>query len=261
MNTDQTAKHLDIVEIKRKIVELFNQNVKGKKPDTSASNIGHDGKDGHWLEVQMGIAHNASNKPDLWGFEMKNFTRGKTSFGDWSADYYIYKDKDYNLDRTKFLTIFGGPNILKDNRYSWSGRSCPKINDYNIFGQVLKVDGDDNILALYSYEKDGRPGKTIIVPDHLKKNNLILAKWSKEKMKIKVENKFNKLGWFKCIKNTDGVYSEIVFGDRINFKQWIDGVRKGLIFFDSGMYVGNSRNYSQWRANNDYWNSLIVEKY
>lgn len=31
--------------------------------------------------------------------------------------------------------------------------------------------------------------------------------------------------------------------------------------FDSGMYEGNPRPYSQWRANNNLWDSLIIESY
>jgi hypothetical protein len=76
-------------------------------------------------------------------------------------------------------------------------------------------------------------------------------------LKNSVEKKFNNEGWFKCIKE-NGVYTKIVFGAPLNFTKWITGVEKGLIFFDSGMYDGNSRNYSQWRANNKYWESLII---
>ena len=34
------------------------------------------------------------------------------------------------------------------------------------------------------------------------------------------------------------------------------------IIFDSGMYQGNSRNYSQFRSSaNNFWNILITEEY
>jgi hypothetical protein len=247
--------------IKKKIIKLFTKNVFGKKPDISRSNIKHDGKDGHWLETQMGIAHNASNSPDLEGFEMKNNTTNKTTFGDWSADYYIFKDKKYGIDRDKFLMIFGAPNPLKKNRYSWSGKPTPKIGSYNTFGQILKVDKNNNITAVYSFSKDQRKDKKKIVPKSMQKDNLVIAKWSAEMMRKRVEDKFNMLGWFKCLKSIDGFYSNIVFGAPINFDTWIQGVRKGLIFFDSGMYQGNIRPYSQWRADNKYWNSLIIETY
>ena len=38
-------------------------------------------------------------------------------------------------------------------------------------------------------------------------------------------------------------------------------VIQGIVFFDSGMYEGNPRPYSQWRANNNLWDSLIIESY
>jgi len=57
------------------------------------------------------------------------------------------------------------------------------------------------------------------------------------------------------------VYTKIIFGEPINFKTWILGVKKGLIFFDSGMHVGNKRPYSEWRASNKYWVSLVTSSY
>lgn len=248
-------------QIKKIIIKLFKTNVKGKKPDSSNSNIRHDGKDGHWLEKQMGIAHNADNEPDIYGFEMKNNTSSKTTFGDWSASYYIFKDSEYGTTRDQFIQIFGSPNPLKNNRYSWSGRPTPKIGTYNTFGQILKIDKDNNIKAMYSFSKDQREDKGKILPLMMQKDNLLIAQWDKEMMKKRVEDKFNMLGWFKCEKDNDGIYSKIVFGAPINFDTWIEGVKNGLIFFDSGMYQGNIRPYSQWRADNKYWESLVIESY
>ena len=47
----------------------------------------------------------------------------------------------------------------------------------------------------------------------------------------------------------------------MTFDNWIKLVGKGIVFFDSGMYQGNARPYSQWRADNGYWNSLITETF
>lgn len=249
-------------QIKRRIVKLFKEKVKGKIPDILKS--AHAGSGGHWLEKQMGIKHNGDNAPDLWGFEMKNNTTSKTTFGDWSPNrkLRIYrKGNAYNLDRSSFLKIFGSPNPEKENRYSWSGKPVPKIGAYNSFGQKLVVDKEGNISAVYSYAKDERPNKRSIVPKALQQDALVLAVWDAEMMRKRVENKFNKLGWFKCEKDKRGAYSKIVFGDPINFETWIKGVRKGLIFFDSGMYDGNARPYAQWRANNKYWESLVTDSY
>lgn len=246
---------------KQKIIALFNKKVKGKQPNTEGSNAKHAGKEGHWLEQQMGIAQNASNSPDILGYEMKNDTTSKTTFGDWSADYYIFKDKDYKIDRDKFLTIFGKPNVNKGNRYSWSGEPCPNIHDYNTFGQIIKIDSKNNIVIEYNYNKDTRKNKVSVIPKSMKKNNLVLAVWHAESMKKKVEDKFNQKGWFKCLKNKENVYTNIAFGDPVDFENWIENVKNGNIFFDSGMYQGNIRNYSQWRANNSYWDSLITSKY
>ena len=248
-------------QIIKKIVGLFNKNVRGKSSDTSNSNQKHDGRDGHWLETQMGIIHNGNNAPDIFDFEMKNHTSTKTTFGDWSPDYAVWKKGVNLMTRDTFLQIFGAPNIKKENRYSWSGKPCPKVSNFNFFGQKLEVDKDNNILVVYSFDKDQRPNKSKIIPKDFQKTRIIIASWSAELMKRRVEKKFNNFGWFKCLKDVNGVYNSIVFGDPITFKNWIEGVRKGLIFFDSGMYQGNARPYSQWRADNKYWDSLIIERY
>jgi len=75
-----------------------------------------------------------------------------------------------------------------------------------------------------------------------------------------VERKFNQKGWFKCVKNQD-VYTEIVFGKPICFELWIEWVRIGDVFLDSGMHQGNPRPYSTWRSNNSFWDDLIYERY
>jgi hypothetical protein len=46
---------------KDKIIKLFYKNVKGKTPNLTGYVLTHDGKEGHWLEKQMGIKLNASN--------------------------------------------------------------------------------------------------------------------------------------------------------------------------------------------------------
>ncbi len=245
---------------KQEIIKLFDANVRGKKTGAMTTNIAHDGKDGHWLEQQMGIKANASNSPDLFGYEMKNDTTSKTTFGDWSADHYIYKVPAYGISRDDFLTIFGKPNLQKAGRCSWSGEPCPKINSTNSCGQKLSVDTDTNLLAIYDFSSDLRSDKNQVVPLHLQKDNLILAKWDAASIRAKLEDKFNQKGWFKCLKDNHGVYFQIAFGKPICFEEWIKWVKTGDVFFDSGMFQGNSRNYSQWRANNSFWDNLIYER-
>ena len=247
---------------KEKICELFFANVKGKRPNLSEFSVKHDGRAGHWLEQQMGIKANASNKPDLFGYEMKNNTTSKTTFGDWSANYYIFKDQEFErVGRNNFLRIFGKPNPLKGMRYSWSGEPSPKIKAANRFGQILVVDEYKNIHAKYSYSLDQRENKKIIVPRNFQRDNLTIARWDMESIKAKLERKFNQQGWFKCIQDEHRVYTSIVFGDPITYCKWIGLVESGDVFFDSGMYEGNIRPYSQWRANNTLWDSLITSSY
>jgi hypothetical protein len=244
------------------IIRLFNEKVRGRRPDTGSFNQQHDGKGGHWLERQMGIYANSSNSPDLLGYEMKNDTTSKTTFGDWSANYYIFKrNNPYGITRNDFLCIFGKPNPLKNGRHSWSGEPSPTIKGVNKFGQNLFIDGENNIHAKYHYSKDERLDKAIVVPDAMKLDDLTIARWDASKLKKKVENKFNKMGWFKCLRDSTGAYTSIVFGGPIDYEAWISLVKTGDVYFDSGMYEGNNRPYSQWRADNTLWNKLIISKH
>lgn len=261
-------------ENKRKIIELFNQNVKGKIPNTNGSNINHDGRGGHWLETQMGIAHNGDNKPDLFGYEMKNeTTSGKITFGDWSADEYIFLhgrgrnkinsiNAHYQLTRKQFLEIFGKPNIEKNDRLSWSGTPCPTYyKDITSFGQELKIDDNENITILYHFSKDIRVSKGTIVPSNLQNENITIAKWNKDTIKRKLEDKFNQNGWFTVSKDRAGKYEKIHFGEPMNYESWIKLFKQKKVFFDSGMFDGNKRPYSQWRASTGFWHSLITDSY
>ena len=265
---------------KEKLIDIFRKNVKGKRVDVSNKNSRHDGKKGHWLEEQFGISANGDNHSDILGYELKNETTSKTTFGDWSANRYIFKDGKYThlFTGTKvwekqdsFCVIFGSPNPEKDNRYSWSGKPVPKISGFNPFGQRLIITQDLDIHAIYPYSEDKRPNKSQIVPKELQQDNIIIAEWfglnspsTKRKDKClreKLEDKFNDLGWFTCKTDKTGKYDKICFGDPFNYSDWIELVRKGIVFFDSGMYQGNKRPYSQWRADNRYWDSLITDCY
>lgn len=265
---------------KEKIIEMFHKNVKGRMPNVEGVNPRHAGKYGQWLEAQFGVSANGNNAPDILGYELKNETTSKTSFGDWSANYYIFTDSTYNNcfsgkkkgeRQNSFVNIFGKPNMEKNGRCSWSGSPCPKINVYNDFGQILIVTPESNIAAVYSYSQDKRANKESLIPKDLQKENLVIALWyGKEKpigikgktLKEKVEDKFNQSGWFTCKKNDEtGVYEKICFGEPLSFENWLEMVKKGVVFFDSGMYYGNARPYSMWRAENSLWNKLIVETY
>lgn len=272
----------EIKKVQKKIIKIFENKVQGKKPNTSQYNKKHHGKGGHWLEKKMDVKHNSNNMPDLLGFEMKNDTKSKTSFGDWNASYYIFWNEKYfpiisckggrerqKLEReskTEFLKIFTRKN--KDGLYSWSGKPCPsKVSDgFNEFGQILVVNKDNSIAVKYSHTKDTRNEKSRIVPKKFQCENLVLAKWNADLIQQRVENKFGKLGWFKCLKDKKtGMYDSIVFGEPFDIKQFLKVVKLGHVIFDSGMKErkskGTDRFRSMWRASNSFWNTMIVEKY
>ncbi len=268
------------IEVKNKIKHTFDESIRGREPVLPIGKKEHDGWEGHWLQEQFGLTADAKNAPDLNGFELKDDTGRVTTFGDWSADEYIFfshsacqrnsskatqcaKCKNALISRTEFLQIFGTPNPAKKDRHSWSGSVCPKVSGINQYGQILTVYSDGTIRAEYDYNKDQRPDKDSVVPLVLRKEAVALATWHGASLKKKLENKFKEHGWFKCIQesNGHGRYVGMVFGGPIEFEDWVEQVRLGNVYLDSGMYEGNSRKYSQWRATNHFWTSLIEETY
>ena len=257
-------------EIRKKIVNIYTSKVHGKKPDTSKMTKGHDGKKGHWLEDAMGSKRDASNKPDLFGYEMK--TGGnKTTFGDWGPDYFIFRDEKkfpnlvgktgkerqqlqkINKDEI-FLKAFGmwrdadddsheyrldgkiktWQSTGKDGYYSWSGKPSPnKVSDgVNAFGQALVINQDNSVSIEYFFSKDERENKSELVPKEFQIEHLKLFGWSNEWLTKKIENKFNQHGWFKCNIKEEKFY-EIIFGDKITVSEFLKWLRKGDVVFDT----------------------------
>ena len=243
---------------KDSIIKLFRENVKGRKPERLKNDA--DGDEGHWLEKQFGIKPNGNNAPDILGYELKNDTRSKTTFGDWQASVYIFDKKTGSCSRSEFFRLFGAPNHDKGGRYSWSGKPFPNVKRWNDFGQKLVLDDSGSVYALYRFDKDKRENKEQIIPSRYKEKTVTLAYWDKDRLKNLVESKFNNRGWFKCFKDESGTYFEIGFGKPITFEMFIAGVRSGAIYLDSGMYEGNARPYQSWRADNSFWFDLIVER-
>jgi len=240
------------------IVGLFEKKVKGKAPVVKKGSV-HDGEAGHWLEKRFGIKPNGNNAPDLHGFELKSASKQKTTFGDWSADKYIFDPKSGQCSRAEFFKIFGAPNA--EGRFSWSGSPVPKVGKWNSFGQRLILDESGSIYAVYRFEKDARKNKDEIVPNTMRDSELAVAIWEAKSLKKRVESKFGNHGWFKCLLDDRGVYAELVFGAPISFESWIEDVRSGKIYLDSGMKEDNARPYSSWRADNRYWDNLIVSRF
>jgi hypothetical protein len=244
-------------------------NVKGKP--ILIENTKHCGSEGHWLETQFGISHNAKNEPDLLGYEMKK-NSSKITFGDFSASEYLFsKKKDIienmnnwekgknNITREDYIKYFGTPNPLKNNRYSWSGSCVPTYGIWNHCGQMLNFNDSLDLCVYYSFENDIREDKNSY-PKFIQ-NNIIIAIWEKNKLEQHINKKFNKKGFFICKKIND-TYEKICFGKPFDFNYFVDNIKNKNIIFDSGMYQGNSRNYSQFRSSaNNFWNILITEEY
>ena len=246
------------------IMRLFMENVKYKPIDIHACR--HFGKEGHWLETKMGIPRNSQNSPDLLGYEMKHDSRKRITLGDYSASEYLFSKKRNTLDpmnqwsqevdftKPTFLQCFGNPNPEKEGRYAWSGRCVPSYHEWNSNGQTLTFNEENDLMAMYSYEKDVRPRKKTF-PECIKKD-LVIAIWKSDKLQQHIDKKFNQKGFFICYKNGD-TYDHIRFGRAFDYAHFIHCVKNKTIVFDSGMHEGNARNYSMFRGTK-FWKDLLI---
>ena len=128
----------ETLEIRKKIVEIFMSKVFGKKADTSSSDPKHSGKVGHWLEKQMGVVHNASNTPDLMGYEMKTESNPIT-FGSWDPNYWVFRDEK------RFPNLIGGKgrektDLRKINQNDLIEVNIPETKTYDIKPKKMKLD-------------------------------------------------------------------------------------------------------------------------
>lgn len=249
------------------IIQMFNSNLKGKKYVRNTTNT-HDGDEGHFIETQMGILINSNNAPDNRGFEQKK-EASKISFGDWAANSYLFSkptnnhaNKSLHMSRNEFIRTFGSPNPNKDNRYSWSGSVFPTYgNEYNYAGQRIRFLDNEDMVIEYLYLKDTREVKTSFRIALKCDEPIVIAIWKKEKLKRHIVNKFGVKGFYICCKDKYGAYDKIRFGNPFGFDFFKNKMEKKNIILDSGMYEGNTRNYSQFRANKSLWYDLITEEY
>ena len=239
---------------KQFILERFNENVRGKEIFLEGQHKHHCGKEGHWLETQMGLKHNAKNEPDILGYEMKTGDKA-TTFIDKTPDY-IYLNGEILPKRNKsakkeFYDKYASPkNTDKPTPGGWS------INKYNNTGQKAFVDISNNIYIEYNYEHDTRENKDTL---NLNKSPHVIMQWNRDSLKTTIENKFNQKGFFKC-KKEGNCFVKICFGSRITFERWLEEFKKGTIYHEGYSHV-SGRGRHQFRAKNSFWDSLITEEY
>ena len=240
---------------KKKIIDTFYKNLKGKKYEKLPSD--NDCDEGHWLETQMDIPPNCKNEPDLLGYEQKKNSKVIT-FVDKQNDKYWVGNKFSNRDKEKkilYWTTFQRTNSEDVRIGGW------KLDHWDCDGQCLQVDLYNNINVLYNYDKDLRPNKSSIVPDYYKnKQNHMIGQWSEKELKKTINNKFNVRGFYILKKNRKNIYDTICFGPKFSFSVFIKFFKEKKIYYD-GYSKLNGRWRGTIRAKNAFWDTLITGEY
>ena len=256
MSSDISQNAIEIDIGKQNIITLFNNRVKGIEICLAGQNINHCGKQGHWLETKMGIKHNAKNEPDINGYEMKT-GENVTTFIDKAPDNIFINGapmpkRKNKTEKIQFWEKYGCKKTTDDSTIGgW------RIDQFNHSGQKLCVDAENNVFVIYDYEHDKRENKETI--SEINKTPHIIMQWNVESLQKSIEQKFNKKGFFKCIKQ-DNKFVKICFGKPITFDVWINELKKGVIYHD-GYSKLNGRGRHVFRASNNFWNGLLTEEY
>lgn len=245
----------------KNIINIFDTKIKGTMPSTVNSD--HDGCGGHYLEKMMDISHNASNSPDIGGFEMKKGSLGKISFGDWTPDLdndsnNMTNDKKWwtnDIKKEPFMKKYGKYNKDK-KRWSWSMPIY--YEEYNNNGQKFTCDMNNNILVVYNKTKDKNLNDREQNDITQENTDIIIFGWSSKIIKQRVENKFGKNGYFICRQNKKKVFNDINFYEPILFNEFLKGIKDKLIYLDPGTKMGDNRPYMSWRANIKWWNDRSI---
>lgn len=258
---------------KDKIIDIFNDKIRNKTIPQNKTK--HDGYIGNWVENQFGIKANSKNEPDIFGYELKKDSK-KITFGDFSASEYLFTDihseldklnknivtlTDFKISRQDYIRLFGTLKIDK-GRHSWSGSCVPRYptGKYNDHGQKLVVTDDNDIVMYYSYKHV--KNNTKYIPYKLQTGEIAVAIWKHEKMSKHINQKFNQKGFIILgLNSTKTTFTKISFAKPLDYTTFIKHFKKGNIFFDSGMYEDNNRNYSQFRAHSDFWKKQIIAEY
>jgi len=237
--------------------EIFRDRIKGKAMPRGR----HNGALGHWIEDVFDVPPNSAPEADLHGFEIKSGGQ-KGSFGDWMGDWYIWYDDNSEISsRNDFIKTFGTKKRPdKPDRFSWTGVDFGKIvsDRFSECGQKMSIDSNDGINIHYNFMHDNRLNKNSIIPEKLRTGDVLIARYSREKMANFVNRKFGQKGWvlFSLRKRAiDALY----LGKPFYFEDWIEWVRSGEIELDSGMNTDTSRNRSKFRAKKSWWYSQAFE--
>ena len=286
-------------ESRQKIIENFNKNIFGKYPLESELKASHEGKLGHWLEINLGGEVDSDGNADLEGFECKTH-KYKMSWGDWGAPYRIFCDRSYKLfnkDRTFenmwiLIKALGVSRDLPEKGifYSMSGKDVPAyIDDKTEIGFSLNEDQGD-ISYIYNFSADQRKSKYDTVPIELQKDNLLIFKWygSDKSFNDFKENVINnklpievKLSGYQAsvsleerIRRKFGVYGTVIglndesrgfyglkFLKRISFEDWLYFFKNKNVLYDTALTTRNKRPYNQWRSSKKFMETLVDEIY
>jgi hypothetical protein len=241
--------------------------IKGEKIDLTNHN-----NRGNFIEHLLGIKPNSRNEPDLYGLECKS-KEEKITFFDlvpeecpWSlrpntkngrrakkkSEWEVI-DRNFTPSKSVFMKYFGVWN--SDKRYwSWSGEVFPKVSDeYNFAGQKIVVN-NEGITIYYSKSHDTRPEKL----DFTEIDPLPIIFYSRERLETAFENKFSN-GYFLC--DTIGNSFEKIHFGRFTFETFIEGMKSGIIYIDSGNHEGAKRNRWCFRAPKNFWMKFIFQTY
>lgn len=255
---------------KEKIIDIFEEKIKGKRPETSGTT--NPGREGLWIERQYNIRANSQTNPDFFGYEFKKSSVMTSLFEQVATEYLFSKspttlkkingEKHLYICKNTFIRLFGKKS-QKTNKYNWI---APKYNEWNECGQSLIIcPKTAHLYIVYSYKKDTCARRSnirnFLIPDEWKKGYVCIAYWDARILSKRIHDKFNQKG-FVLFQKQRSIFRFLHFGKPFTFKEFIKGIKNKQIVFDSNMIeeAKKARSYSKFRVKDkEFLTSLIYE--
>ena len=139
---------------KREVEKSFFRLIQGRQAAGSdGARVSDNAQRGRWLQARLAEDLGSMSSAKIMGFSVHK-SSSKVTIGDWNPTASLFSGPSAKMSRDSFLQAFGVPR--PGGFFSWSGSVFPRINQFNDFGQMLRVDPKVGITVIYRASSDRR---------------------------------------------------------------------------------------------------------
>ena len=207
---------------------------------------------GYTLEALLGVSANADKAPDLYGFEVKSYSKSRISLMTPTPDGGFQGENTFK----EFMDLYGRPAAKADGSIRFTGtHKCGAINKKT--NMTLNILGYNSKNDRFGEDTGGISGQLVYVP-----TNVVVASWSLGHLANSWNSKHALAVYVQTQKRVDldtgenkTMYSygpNFVIGEGTDVWRLLRAIASGIVFYDPGdsIYItGKAKHRPQWRIN------------